>query len=486
MRTDSVNLSSKALADTKETIEKQYGREYVLSEPRTYKNKAKGAQEAHEAIRPTEMNRTPASLADVLDDQQLKLYTLIWNRTMATQMAAAELKRVGANIEVVGKGTVYTFRATGQTVLFDGFLRVYFEDKDEDQIEKDKAAGEADGEKFLPELAEGEKLNLDEINPEQHFTKPPARYTEASLVKKLEEEGIGRPSTYAPTISTVQQRGYIKKEGKQLIPEDIAFTVTDLLSEHFTDIVDLKFTARMEQELDDIAEGKEEWVPFMKSFYKPFKSLVDSKTQEIKKEDVMKDRELGIDDETGLPIVVRTGRFGAYVQLGLWDKEKGKKAKPKAASLFKDMKPDTVTLEDAKALLSFPRNLGTDSNGNTIELFLGRFGPYLKAGETTASIPKDQHPFTVDHAMAVKFLTEKVQKASTPAKVIGVDPETKNDITLKEGRFGPYVTDGKTNASVSKKLDPATLTLEQAAELLKKKREAGPSKWKGRWQKKGK
>lgn len=488
MRTDSVNLSEKALADVKETIEKNYGREYVLAAPRVYKTKAKGAQEAHEAIRPTEVSRTPQSLSDVLDEQQLKLYSLIWNRTMATQMAAAELKRVGADIEVKGKANVYMFRATGQTVLFDGFLRVYFEDKDEEQIEKDKAAGEADGEKFLPELKEGEALDLDKLTDEQHFTKPPPRYTEASLVKKLEEEGIGRPSTYAPTISTIQQRGYIRKEGKQLAPEDIAFTVIDLLAAHFTDIVDLKFTARMEEELDDIAEGKVEWVPFMRSFFGPFKKLVDEKTKEIKKEDVMKDRELGMDEESGLPIVVRTGRFGAYVQLGLWDKEKGKKAKPKAASLFKDMKPDTVTLEQAKALLSFPRNLGKDESGNSVELHLGRFGPYLKAGDTTASIPKEQHPFLVDLPMALQFLTMKIQKTTAgPLRTLGEDPETKGEITVKDGRYGPYVTDGKTNCSVPKKLDAQTITLEEAAALLKRKREAPPSKWKGKggWKKKG-
>ena len=479
MRTDSVNLSEQALTDAKATIQEHYGREYVLSEPRLYKTKSKGAQEAHEAIRPTEMNRTPASVADVLDDQQLKLYSLIWNRSIATQMAAAELKRVGADIVV----DAYTFRATGQTVLFDGFLRVYFEDKDEEQIEKDKAAEEADGEKFLPELAEKEVLGLDKITPEQHFTKPPPRYTEASLVKKLEEEGIGRPSTYAPTISTIQQRGYIRKEGKQLAPEDIAFTVTDLLAEHFTDIVDLKFTARMEEQLDDIAEGKEEWVPFMRSFFGPFKKLVELKTKEIKKEDVMKDRELGVDDVTGLPIVVRTGRFGAYVQLGLWDKEKGKKAKPKAASLFKEMKPDTVTLEEAKALLSFPRDLGKDATGTTIELHLGRFGPYLKIGESSVSIPKDVHPFTVDNAKAIELMANKAQKAAA-ARSLGIDPETKGEILVKDGRYGPYVTDGKTNCSVSKKFDPATLTLEEAAALLKRKREAPPSKWKGRFGKK--
>ncbi|MDP7645634.1 MAG: type I DNA topoisomerase, partial [Candidatus Peribacteraceae bacterium] len=253
MRTDSVNLSEKALDDAKRVIEEQYGREYILSTPRKYKTKSKGAQEAHEAIRPTEMDRTPASLKEVLDHQQLKLYTLIWNRSIATQMAVAQLKRVGADIDVNN----YQFRATGQTILFDGYLRVYMEGKDESEESDRKDEDQNSGEKFLPELKEGDELECDEISPVQHFTKPPPRYTEASLVKKLEEEGIGRPSTYAPTISTIQQRGYIKKEGKQLIPEEVAFTVTDLLAEHFADIVNLKFTAKMEQSLDDIADGKE-------------------------------------------------------------------------------------------------------------------------------------------------------------------------------------------------------------------------------------
>ncbi len=484
MRTDSVHLSEKAVTDATATIGKLYGKEYTLSAPRQYKTKSKGAQEAHEAIRPTEISRTPQSVADVLDDQQLKLYTLIWNRTMATQMAPAEIKRVGADIAVsgapsagAGSKNIYTFRATGQTILFDGFLRVYFEDKDEEQMEKEKAAGEHEGEKFLPALEEGEKLACEEITPEQHFTKPPPRYTEASLVKKLEEEGIGRPSTYAPTISTVQQRGYILKENKQLIPQDIAFTVTDLLAEHFKDIVDLKFTAKMEERLDDIAEGKEEWVPFMRGFFEPFSALVASKTKEIKKEDVMKDRELGKDPETGLPIVVRTGRFGAYIQLGLWDKEKGKKAKPKAVSLLKTMKTDTVTLEEALNLLSFPKTLGKNDDGEPIELHLGRFGPYVKCGTTSASLPKTMHPFQVDFAIASQLLADRKAKANAaPLAALGTDPTSKGEILVKDGRFGPYVTDGTTNASVSKKLDPATLTLEQAIEILAKKREAGPGK----------
>lgn len=486
MRTDSVNLSEKALSDAKMTVEKLYGREYVLSVPRTYKTKAKGAQEAHEAIRPTEMERTPDSLRGILDDQQLKLYTLIWNRTIATQMATAEIKRVGADIGVEGGGNAYVFRATGQTILFDGFLRVYFESKDDEQVEKEKAAGEAgDGEKYLPELAQGESLACDHILPEQHFTKPPARYTEASLVKKLEEEGIGRPSTYAPTISTVQQRGYIRKEGKQLIPEAIAFTVTDLLHEHFTDIVNLQFTAKMEEKLDDIAEGKEEWVPFIRSFYDPFSVLVAAKSAVVKKEDVMGDRELGTDVATGLPVFVKTGRYGAYVQLGAWEKpKKGQKkdpsSKPKAASLLRGMSPETVTLLEAQQLLSFPRTLGKTEDGDVIELHLGRFGPYFKAGALRMSLPKDSSPLSIDEATAQQLIKAGPQKGGAPLASLGKDPVSGGEVFVKSGRFGPYVTDGTTNCSVSKKLDPTTLTLQQAAELLEKKRNAPPSKWKGR------
>ncbi|MEQ1849232.1 MAG: type I DNA topoisomerase [Candidatus Peribacteraceae bacterium] len=481
MRTDSVNMSEKALSDAKMTIQNLYGREYVLSSPRTYKTKSKGAQEAHEAIRPTEMSRTPESLKNVLDDQQLKLYTLIWNRTIATQMAAAELKRVGANIAVGGNGNNYVFRATGQTVLFDGFLRVYFEDKDEDQMEKDRAAGESDGEKFLPVLEKGDALNVGGISPEQHFTKPPARYTEASLVRKLEEEGIGRPSTYAPTISTVQQRGYIRKEGKQLIPEDVAFKVTDLLSEHFKDIVDLKFTATMEEELDEIAEGKQKWVPFIRAFYAPFSKLVKEKSEEVKKSDVMGDRDLGVDDETGLPILVKTGRFGAYVQLGLWDKEKGKKEKPKAASLLKGMTTDTVTLEQAKALLSFPRTLGKDEHGAVIELHLGRYGPYFRMGEKTMSLPKEMNPLEVTTENVLEIIKNGAEKGAAAAgRELGTDAISGGTVKVKTGRFGPYITDGKTNVSLGKKFDPETITLAEAGELLEKKRHAPPSKWKGR------
>lgn len=495
MRTDSVNLSDKALADAKQTIEKHYGREYVLAEPRRYKTKSKGAQEAHEAIRPTEISRTPESLADVLDHQQLKLYALIWNRTVATQMPPAEFKRVAADIHAspvttsgAGAGSIYSFRATGQTLLFDGFMRVYMEDRDEGD------AMEEEGEKILPPLREGDALACTDLKPEQHFTKPPARYTEASLVKKMEEEGIGRPSTYAPTISVVQQRGYVRKEGRNLFPEIIAFTVTDLLTEHFPNVVDLAFTAQMEQSLDDIAEGEKHGTEFLKSFYKPFKSLVDNKTKEIKKSDVLKERIVGIDPTTGLEVIARTGRFGPYVQLGKLDPpEKGKgKTKTKGktkkgedlrtASLPKNVSPDDVTLEDALALLSFPKVLGSHK-GEDVSAVLGRFGPYLKCGKLTVSL-KDRDPALVTLAEAITLLDEAEEnrkKAAEPLKVLGKDPVSGGEILVKDGRYGPYITDGTTNASLGKKFSPSTITPEEAQELLAKKRAAGPRRaWRGK------
>ncbi|MBI2636037.1 type I DNA topoisomerase [Candidatus Peregrinibacteria bacterium] len=502
MRTDSHNLSQKALDDAMRTIESHYGREYVLAEPRIYKKKSKGAQEAHEAIRPTEMERIPASIEDVLDHQQLKLYTLIWNRTMATQMAAAELKRVGVDISALQQGSGqapnYIFRATGQTVVFDGFLRLYQEGRDEDHVRKEDDVDE--GDKLLPPLEEGEQVALVEpLKTEQHFTKPPPRYTEASLVKKMEEEGIGRPSTYAPTISTIQQRGYIVKDGKQLVPQDVAFMVTDLLTEHFPDVVNLAFTAHMEQKLDSIAEGEETAPKFLKTFYGPFKMLVDKKTDEIRKSDVMKERELGTDPSSGLPVIARIGRFGPYVQLGRFEPSskiskmtRGKKTagspkeakqKLKSASLPKNVSIDNVTLELALGLLSFPRELGAH-DGNMIIIFLGRFGPYLKCGDVTTTLPKDRDPVAITLQDAVAIMAESQaakKKAAAPLRELGADPMTGARVLIKDGRFGPYATDGKTNASLGKKRDPQTITLEEAADLLAKKRIRGPSKWRRRF-----
>ncbi len=486
MRTDSVTLSEKALEETRQVIEHRFGREYVLSSPRRYKTKSKGAQEAHEAIRPTVLERTPESLKDALDGQQWKLYHLIWTRTVATQMAVAELKRVSANI-TAGR---YVFRATGQTVTFDGYFRVYQEGRDEEQEPgtlrrssgqaRNQEPGDGEmGEKLLPPLSKGEVLSCAGLRPEQHFTKPPPRYTEASLVKKLEEEGIGRPSTYAPTISTIQQRGYIRKEGKQLVPEEVACTVTDLLAEHFSDIVDLTFTAQMEESLDDIAEGKQKRVAFLKSFYVPFERLVAVKTKEIKKEDVMGERVLGTDPTTGKEVIVRIGRFGPYAQLGRL--EKGK-PKPRSASLPKGTSTNEVTFQQALSLLQFPKVLGA-KGGEEVTAHLGRFGPYVKCGNQTAKIPDGTDPagLTLDDVLRLLVEGEERKKQQAePLRILGEDPATISPIEVRDGRYGPYVTDGKTNASLPKKFSPETVSLGEAAALLAKKRAMPVRRWRGR------
>jgi DNA topoisomerase-1 len=427
------------------------------------------------------MARIPESLKNDLDQQQLKLYTLIWERTIASQMAEAQLKRVGADITA----RQYTFRATGQTILFDGYLRVYLEGRDEPEVNH-RAEEDEEGTGTLPPLKMGESLTCRALVPEQHFTKPPPRYTEASLVKKLEEEGIGRPSTYAPTISVIQQRGYIKKEGHSLLPEEIAFTVTDLLTEHFPDIVDLAFTAKMEESLDSIAEDKLRSLTFLRGFYGPFHELVQSKTQEIQKGEVLKDRELGVDPETGLPVLARTGRFGPYIQLGRVELKPGERLKnlpkPKCASIPKSLSKDTITLKQALALLAFPRVLG-EKDGQTIEVHLGRFGPYIKWGKGTATLPKEANPSSVAMDEALAFLATVKQhraQAAQPLRTIGNDPITGAAIEVKTGRFGPYVTDGKTNASLGKKRTVEEITLEEASDLLAKKRARGPGKWRGR------
>jgi len=396
MRTDSVTLSKKAVEDASEMIEKLFGREYLLSKPRAYKTKSKNAQEAHEAVRPTELSRTPESLKDVLDTQQLKLYTLIWNRTMATQMAAAELKRVGVDIEA----NKFTFRATGQTVEFDGYLRVYNSDE-----------GDASGEKFLPKLSKEQSLECLEITPEQHFTQPPPRYNEASLVKKLEEEGIGRPSTYAPTISTIQQRGYIRKDGRQLVPENIAFTVTDLLAEHFTDIVDLKFTAKVEESLDEIAKGKMEWVPFMDSFYKPFSKLVKKKSTEVKKEDVIKETTDEKCPECKSSMVVKLSRYGKFLACSEYPKCKGKKPTPEDAEKHAAMEEKRKEMEKEMGLKDCP------DCGEPLTIKRGRYGMFIGC----SGYPKCKHIQKIEKSSGIKCehckVGELVEKRTRKGKM---------------------------------------------------------------------
>lgn len=467
MRTDSMNLAEKFLDEAQNYICSTFGDKYAQG-ARRFKTNKKGAQEAHEAIRPTEVTATPDSLRSALEPRAWKLYNLIWSRTVASQLPAAQLNRTTVDVQVKN----CLFRGTGSSVAFPGFMKVYQSAK----------------EKILPELAQGNAVETKAIIPNQHFTEPPARYSDATLVKALEEFGIGRPSTYAPTISTIIDRGYVERdENKKLAPMDIALIVNDVLVNHFPQIVDYAFTANMENTLDEIAEGKVEWIPTLEAFYDPFHQNLETKTKELDRADIMPDRVLGNDPATGLPIILKTGRFGGFVQVGEYtkaDKEAGKE-KPKSASLLKDMDVESVTLEQALACLSLPRDVGMTEGGEKITAAVGRFGPYVKAGDVYASIKEPLDPLTVDETTARAMLKESAelkQKMKTPIAEFGNDPVSGAAILLRHGRFGPYLTDGTTNASLGRKRDPSDITREIAIEILEKKRalEAKKGKFKPR------
>ncbi len=463
MRTDSLSISKKFLAEAADYIKKELGSEYA--DQKTYATTAKGAQEAHEAIRPTDPTLTPDRMRSFLDPKQHKIYSLIWNRAMASQMSNAKIKATSADI-TAGK---YTFRATGSQIAFPGWLALYPDRMNEN---------------LLPELVEGEAVDCSGVNAQQHFTEPPARYSEAAIVKELEEKGIGRPSTYAPTISTVQDRGYVRKEDRRLFPEDIGFLVTDLLVEHFPNIVDYEFTAKMEEQLDTIAESGADWHKVIGDFYGPFHKNLEHKDKTLKKEDIMQEREIGKDPDSGKTIYARLGRFGPFVQLGEWSEEdkKARKNKPKSASLVHGMTIDRLTVEQAQWLLIIPRNVGKYTDGNDIIADEGRFGPYLKAGELTASLGPDGNPREITLEEAIAKLDEaaaRKKKMATPISELGKDPKSGGDIQVRHGRYGPYITDGETNVSVSKKLgiEPEEVTLKLAIELLEKKRKAPKRNW---------
>jgi len=462
MRTDSVNLADKFLEETQTFVKERYGATYATGQKK-YQTKSKGAQEAHEAIRPTEVSADPLSYKETLEPREWKLYDLIWRRSVASQLPEAQLERTSVDLSAKH----YLFRATGNSVVFDGFMKVY----------------QATKEKFLPELAKDDAVKTNEIKPTQHFTEPPPRFSDATLVKILEEHGIGRPSTYAPTIGTIIERGYVDRdENKKLFPTDIALIVSDLLVEHFNTIVDYEFTAKLEQELDDIAEGTLAWVPMLSQFYKPFHENLQAKTKQLTREDIMPDRVLGNDPQTGIPVILKTGRFGSFVQIGEYTKEdkKEKKPKPKSASLLKGMNAESVTFEEAMACLSFPKNLGKTADGNDILVANGRFGPYVKAGEITASLKEPLTPLTLTHEQAIELLTQSAEmkkKMQIAIAELGEDPTSGGAIQVKDGRFGLYVTDGITNASLGKKLTLEELTREKAIDLLIKKRARPPGRF---------
>ena len=461
MRTDSTNLSEQFMAAAQTYISAQWGKDYVTGGIH-YKTNKKGAQEAHEAIRPTDVNATPESLRAELEPGMWRLYDLLWRRTVASQLPSAKLERTA--IDFVANN--HTFRGNGSIVVFEGFMKVW----------------QASEDKILPALSEGENIGKAiSVTPEQHFTEPPARYSDASLIKIMEEYGIGRPSTYAPTLNTIETRGYVlRDEGKRLYPSDIAFVVTDLLKEHFPQIVDYDFTANMENKLDQIAEGEENWQLVLAGFYGPFHEAIATKGKELERDSIMKVTEIGIDPESGLMIVARTGRFGPFVQVGELSTDK-KAEKPKRASLEKNQTIDTLTLEQALKLLSLPRTLGKHTNGEDIIANVGRFGPYLKCGAINITLPPEFHPATVTLDQAVNLCTDGVAKkikAMTPLAELGVEPETKANIVIKDGRYGAYVTDGTTNATIPKGIDPLSVTLADAIDLLVKKRKAPKSRWK--------
>ena len=458
MRTDSVMLADVAVKEIREVIAERYGSENVPESPREFKTKAKNAQEAHEAIRPTSVARTPESLKGKLDKEQLKLYTLIWQRTMASQMVPAVFDTVTLELAAgPDSDDGHRFRANGSVLVKPGFMAVYHEGKDDSSNDE--------GDRLLPEVAVGDIIGLDELRPEQHFTEPPPRFTEASLVKTLEEYGIGRPSTYANIIATLKNREYVEMDGKRFTPTDIGRIVNGFLTEHFTQYVDYDFTARLEDDLDAISLGEKTMVPLLEDFWKPFSDLIEDKEQSVTREQVAQARDLGIDPKTGKPMTVRMGRYGPFVQIGTKDDEE----KPKFAGLRPGQKMNAITREDALELFKLPRDLGETPDGLPVSASVGRFGPYVRYGDKYVSIRGDDDPYTILLARALELIEAK--KIEDANRIIQDFEE--EGIQVLNGRYGPYVTDKKKNARVPKDREPKSLTLEECKELIANAPERG-------------
>ena len=534
MRTDSTTLSESALTAARAQVTALFGADYVPPEPRRYERKVKNAQEAHEAIRPSgDHFRTPQDVRSELSTDEHALYELIWMRTVASQMKDAHGQTVSLRIAADSNaGEAVEFGASGTVITFRGFLAAYEEGRD-----ADRAAQEEDEERRLPNLGEGDSVELRALEPQGHETSPPARYTEATLVRTLEELGIGRPSTYASILGTILDRGYVFKRGTALVPAFLAFSVVGLLEKHFGRLVDYDFTASMEDDLDRIAAGDEQRVEWLGRFYfgdgtgglhelvsdlgaidareinsleigdgivlrvgrygpylerdgqrasVPEELAPDELTLE-KAEELLSqpsgDRELGTHPETGLAIVARNGRYGPYVTEVLPEESK---EKPRTASLFKTMSLDTIGLDDAVRLLEIPRVVGVPEDGEEVVARNGRYGPYVQKGKESRSLESEEQLFTIDLPGALALLAQPRQRrgqraaATKPLRELGTDPVGGKEIVLKEGRFGPYVTDGETNASLRKGDDPETVTLDRAVELLTERRAKGPAKRGGR------
>ncbi len=477
MRTDSVNLSDMAIGMAKKVITSEFGERY--SQSRQYKTKSKGAQEAHEAIRPTYMDK-----ADVAGSaQEKRLYELIWKRTVASQMSDAQLEKTTVTIDISGMSE--KFVATGEVIKFDGFLKLYIESLD-DENEEEKGA-------LLPPISKGQSLTADEITATQRFTHHPPRYTEASLVKKLEELGIGRPSTYAPTISTIQQRGYVVKEDKigvereyavytlknstlkeeiktettgaekaKLFPSDIGMIVNDFLVDHFNDILDYNFTASVEKEFDEIAEGNLNWAKMIDKFYHPFHDKVDLTLKTSER--TVGERKLGIDPETGKPVLAKIGKYGPLVQIG----EVSDEDKPRFAGLLKDQHIETITLEEALELFKLPRKVG-QYEGKDITAAVGRFGPYLLHSSKFYSLkPATDNPLTVTLERAVEIIEAK-READRNKVIKAFDKEP--ELQILNGRWGPYISYKKENYKIPKTQEPSALTLDDCMKIIKESAE---------------
>jgi DNA topoisomerase I len=551
MRTDSTNLSQEAINAARQQARELYGDAFVPAEARRYAKKAKGAQEAHEAIRPAgDSFRTPGQLAAGLARDEFRLYELIWQRTVASQMADA----VGQTVSVRLAGRSATdeaveFTASGRTITFPGFLRAYVESRDEGaQSNGDDDHGSDDAERRLPRLERGQQLDTQALDAKGHSTQPPSRYTEPSLVARLEELGIGRPSTYASIMQTIQDRGYVWKKGNALVPSFVAFAVVNLLEQYFAQLVDYDFTASLEEELDEIAGGNLQRVTWLSEFYfggegghagaiaqsGGLKHVIGERLEQIDARGInsiplratdpdgrpvvvrvgrygpylqaggedgarvsipenlapdeltaekvaellaapSSDRELGTDPESGHPVVVKAGRYGPYVTTVV---PEGSKDAPRTASLFSSMTPETVTIDDALKLLTLPRTVGAAPDGEEIQALNGRYGPYLKKGTDSRSLESEDRLFTVTLDEALAIFAQPKQRgrraAAAPLKELGPDPVTQGQITVREGRFGPYVTDGETNASLRKGDEIESITVERAAELLADRRARGP------------
>ena len=453
MRTDSLNLSTVATSAAKKVIEEEYGSEYSLAKPRAYKSTSKGAQEAHEAIRPVNLALKPSMIKPFVDNMQYKLYSLIWKRTLATQMAQAKIANTTYKIEA-GKDSECEFQVKGQRIIFAGFMKAYTEGSDNPEAALDST------EKILPNIEIGTTLTLERLESEQNFTKPPARYTEASLVKKLESEGIGRPSTYAPTISTIQAREYVEiNEDKKLVPTQTGEIVNSFLVDHFSGIVDLGFTAKIEEEFDEIALGKIAWEQVMKDFYGDFKKTIDEKEQSVSKEDYLQVREIGIDPKSGKPVSARVGRFGPFIQIGTKDDEE----KPKFVAIPDNLNMDTITLDEALYLFTLPRVVGTTKDGEDIKANIGRFGPYLQVKTKFYSLKEDS-PYTisVDRAIEIIEQTDEAKEKST------IKTFDKEKIQILIGQYGPYIKQGRKNFKIPKGVEANDLTLEACLEIIEK------------------